>query len=78
MAVFRGQEMDMEDLNISNLHYVNVDPTKNVHTKTPDQAEEKTPKSGMMDPAFYLNLKSAGALLSNMYQYLYDYNVCLY
>ena len=64
--------MEMEDLNIDEA------PTMDVQTKTPDQAQEKTPKSGMIDPACYFTLKSAGALLSNMYQYLYDYNVCLY
>ena len=44
MAVFRGhREMEVEDLNIDEA------PTMYVQTKTPDQAEEKTPKSGMIE-----------------------------
>ncbi|XP_067088360.1 CD209 antigen-like protein E [Osmerus mordax] len=40
MDVFRGhREMEVEDLNIEEA------PTMDVQTKTPDQAEEKTPKS---------------------------------
>ena len=50
MAVFRGQEMNVE--------YIN--------TQTPDQAKEKTPKSGMTDPECSFTFKSAGALLSNI------------
>ena len=60
MAVFRGQEMNVE--------YIN--------TQAPHQAEEKTPKSGMIDPACYFTLKSAGALLSNIYKYSSDY-ICV-
>ena len=49
MAVFRSpREMEVEDLNIDE------DPTMDVQTETPDQALEKTPKSGMIDPVMLL------------------------